>query len=78
MYRLAASLVAASPADRCVLAHRGRAGENSGLFEHPASPVEASHSRQVLVVKTRATYGSESWACEATPVVDSSIGAPLS
>ena len=39
--RLASSLAAALPAERRVLARRGWAGENRGLFEHPAwySPV---------------------------------------
>src|SRR5438132_11196978 len=34
--RLASSLAAALPAERRVSARRGRAGETSGLFEHPA------------------------------------------
>jgi hypothetical protein len=34
--RLASSLAAALPVERCVLAHRGWAGEKSGIFEHPA------------------------------------------
>ena len=34
--RLASSLAAALFAERRVLARRGRAGENSGHFEHPA------------------------------------------
>ena len=34
--RLASSLAAALPAERRVSARRGWAGENSGLFEHPA------------------------------------------
>ncbi len=34
--RLASSLAAALPVERCVLARRGWAGEKSGLFEHPA------------------------------------------
>jgi hypothetical protein len=41
LYLLASSLAAALPAERRVLARRGRAGEKVGLFEHPArcSPV---------------------------------------
>ena len=35
MYRLAASLAAALPAERRVSARRGWAGEKSSLFEHP-------------------------------------------
>ena len=34
-YLLASSLTAALPAERRVLARRGWAGENRGLFEHP-------------------------------------------
>ena len=34
-YRLASSLTAALPAEGRVLARRGSAGENRGLFEHP-------------------------------------------
>ena len=35
-YALGPSLAAALPAERRVSARRGRAGEKSGLFEHPA------------------------------------------
>jgi hypothetical protein len=34
--RFASSIAAALPAERRVLARRGWAGENRGLFEHPA------------------------------------------
>jgi hypothetical protein len=37
MYLLASSLAAAAPAERRVSARRGWAGENDGLFEHPAA-----------------------------------------
>jgi len=36
MYLLASSLAAALPAEQRVLARWGWAGENRGLFEHPA------------------------------------------
>ena len=47
MYLLAASLAAALPAERRVLARRGWAGEKSGHFEHPAQS-----SSVVLDVRT--------------------------
>ena len=39
MYLLGPSLAAALPAERRVLARRGWAGENRGLFEHPGGCV---------------------------------------
>ena len=43
--RLSSSLAAALPAERCVLARRGWAGEKSGHFEHPVECAEWFFSR---------------------------------
>jgi len=50
MYLLAFSLAAALPAERRVLARRGWAGENDGLFEHLDVSLGVSTERNISAI----------------------------
>jgi hypothetical protein len=45
--RLASSLATTLPAERRVLARRGRVGEKSGIFEHPAGRIPVMQNVQI-------------------------------